>query len=333
MNKMNVVMGIVLVGLCLIPMSTFAAGGWSKVKEDKGIKLYERPVAGTDLMEYLAVTTIDAKMEVIGEALRDVPKYPEWVADCASAVIEKKYDRNTFVMYLILDPFMIEDRDIVLKDETIYDYDNGNAKISFFCTDEVKKPLVKGRTRVTIMDGLFQMEFLGRDKTKFIYKLKTDPAGDIPKKVAYGVMKYYPYNTLKKLKAFVIKNQRKYADLAKGSEEEIQINERSRNESSARKIFSETLVRSVKDKKAMESILAADTEGIRKIALSGGDYETIRQVATSAYFKYIDSIVKDQIMAEKLKKNEKLIARITELIQTQTEAENESIDSLSLIHI
>lgn len=328
MKKMTILISVMLFGLFFFPFATFAAGGWSKIKESNGIKLYERPVVGTDLMEYLAVTTIDAKMEVIGEALRDVPKYPEWVADCASAAIEKKYDRNTFVMYLILDPFMIEDRDIVLKDETVYDYDNGKAKISFFCTDEVKKPQVKGRTRVTVMDGLFQMEFLGRDKTKFIYRLKTDPAGDIPKKVAYGVMKYYPYNTLKKLKAFVMNNHKKYADVAKGSEEEIQINERSKNESSARKILSDTLVRSVRDKKAMEAIVAADTEGIRKIALSGGDYEIIRQVATNAYFKYIDLIVKDQSMAETLKKDEKLIARITELVQTQTEAEHESIDSI-----
>jgi len=319
---------VALLGLLIVPLIAFADGGWSKIKDSNGIKLYERPVAGTDLMEYLAVTTIDAKMEVIGEVLRDVPKYPEWVADCSQATIEKKYDRNTFVMHLVLDPFMIEDRDIVLKDNTVYDYDHGNAKINFFCTDEIKIPQVNGRTRVTVMDGLFQMEFLGRDKTKFIYKLKTDPAGVIPKKVAYGVMKYYPYNTLKKLREFVAKNKTKYAALAKGSEEEIQINERARNEASARKIFTETLIRAVKDKKAMEAIIAADAEGVRKIALSGGDYETIRQVATNAYLKYVDLIVKDQLLAEKLKKDEKLIERITDLVQTETEAESETIDSI-----
>jgi hypothetical protein len=327
-KKRHILIVVALLGLWIVPFTSFAGGGWSKIKDSNGIKLYERPVAGTDLMEYLAVTTIDAKMEVIGEALRDVPKYPEWVADCSQAAIEKKYDRNTFVMHLVLDPFMIEDRDIVLKNKTIYDYDHGNAKISFFCTDEVSIPPTKGRTRVTVMDGLFQMEFLGRNKTKFIYKLKTDPAGAIPKKVAYSVMKYYPYNTLKKLREFIAKNQKKYADAARGSEEEIQINERSRNEASARKIFTETLVRVVKDKNAMETIITADAEGIRKIALSGGDYETIRQVATNAYLKYVDLIVKDQRLAEKLKKDEKLIARITDLVQTETEAESETIDSI-----
>ena len=72
-----------------------AAGGWTKVKDSSGIKLYERSVPGTDLMEYMAVTTMDAKMEVIGEALRDVAQYTEWLSDCESARIEKKYDRNT----------------------------------------------------------------------------------------------------------------------------------------------------------------------------------------------------------------------------------------------
>ncbi|MBN1364747.1 MAG: hypothetical protein JW976_08085 [Syntrophaceae bacterium] len=58
-----------------------AANGWTKVKESSGIKLYERPVTGTDLEEYMVVTTMDAKMEVIGDALRDVAQYTQWLSD------------------------------------------------------------------------------------------------------------------------------------------------------------------------------------------------------------------------------------------------------------
>ena len=72
-----------------------AADGWAKVKDSNGIKLYERSVPDTDLKEYMAVTTMDAKMEVIGEALRDVSQYTQWLSDCESARVEKKYDRNT----------------------------------------------------------------------------------------------------------------------------------------------------------------------------------------------------------------------------------------------
>jgi hypothetical protein len=178
------------------------------------------------------------------------------------------------------------------------------------------------------MNGVFQMEYLGREKTKFIYKLKADPAGNIPKKVAYGVMKYYPYTTLKKLREFVKKNYGKYAEIARGSEEEIQINERSKNEVSVRKVFGDTLIRVAEDKKTMAQIIASEMEGIKRIASSGGDYEIVRQVATNVCFKYADKIIKNEKTAESLKKNKKLIAEITEFMQTATEADHRTINSI-----
>jgi hypothetical protein len=306
--------------------SVQAAGVWTKIKENSGIKLYERSVPGTDLEEFIAVTTIDAKMEVIGEVIRDITQFPEWVSDCAGARIEKQYDRNTLVMYLVLDPPFIEKRDIILKDETVYDYDNGNSKINFFCTDEVKIPVEKNRTRVTVMNGLYQMEYLGRNKTKFIYRLKVNPSGDIPRKVAYAVVKYYPFNTLDNLKKIV--SNSKYAAMAKGTEEEKQINVRSFSEVSVRKIFGDSIMRVVKDKAAMETILAADNEGIKNIALSGSAYETVEKTATDVFLKYIDKIVADKMTAEKLKNNKKLIAEITDMVQTASEADDTTVDSI-----
>jgi hypothetical protein len=50
-----------------------AGGEWKKIKDMNGIRVYQRSVPATDLVEYLAVTPIANKMEVIGEALRDVP--------------------------------------------------------------------------------------------------------------------------------------------------------------------------------------------------------------------------------------------------------------------
>jgi hypothetical protein len=265
-------------------------------------------------------------MEVIGEVLRDVPEFVQWIPDCASARVEKKYDRNTFVMYLILDPPFIEKRDIVLKDEAVYDYENGNARINFFCTDEVKIPVEKKRIRVTVMNGSYKMEYLGRDKTKFVYKLKVDPAGDIPKIIAYSVMKNYPFNTLKKLKKMVADG--KYAAAAKGSEDEREINIRAVNENTVRKIFSNNMIRVVKDKALLTEIIAADSENIKNIAASGGSYWAVEKAARNAYFKYIDKTVGDKKTVEKLKNNKKLLAEIIDLVTTNCEASYDTIDNI-----
>jgi hypothetical protein len=306
--------------------SVNAAAKWTKIKDGSGIKLYERSVPGTDLKEFIAVTTIDAKMEVIGEVLRDVPQFSKWIYDCKSARIENKYDRNTFIIYMVLDPPFIEKRDIVLKDETVYDYENGNARINFFCTEEVKIPVEKNCTRVTVMNGLYQMEYLGRNKTKFIYKLKVDPAGDIPRRVAYAVMKYYPFNTLQNLKKMVA--DRKYSEAANGSEEEREINVRAVNETIVRKIFSNNMMKVVKEKAVLAEIIAADSDGIKKIASSGGAYEAVETMAKDVFFKYVDKIVADKKVVENLKNNKKIIDEITDLVTTSCEANYVTIDSI-----
>lgn len=326
MKKCIFAVVMLLLFVFLFEMPAEAAEGWTKIKDSNGIKLYERRVAGTDLMEYLGVATIDEKMEVIGEALRDTSRYSEWLADCQIARIEKKYDRNTFVLHLTLNPPVIKKREVVLKNKAVYDYDNGEARINFFATDEINVPVTGKNVKVTTMKGLFKMEYLGRDKTKFIYKLLSDPSGGIPKKIAYASMKNYPYDSLKGLKKIV--KDPKYAAMARGTDEEIQINERSKSEKDVRKIFGDTLLNVVKEKSIMQEIINARGEDIKKIAVSGGDYNVIERIVRNLYEKYIAKIVTDGPKAEALKNNKKLISEITDLVTTQNEASSETIDSL-----
>jgi hypothetical protein len=303
-----------------------AANGWTKIKDSSGIKLYERSVSGTELKEFMAVTFMDAKMEVIGTALRDVPAFTKWLAACESVQILKQYDLNNYVMYIIQNPPLIERRDIITKNETLYDYEHGLAKVTFYTTDEMKIPVEKKRTRITVMNGFFQIECLGRDKAKFIYYLKVDPAGDIPRRVAYSVMKNYPFDSIKNLKKIVADS--KYASLAKGSDDEKQMNTNSSSEVSVKRIFGATMMRLVKNKDAMQAILAADSEGIKKIASSGSAYENVQKTAKNMFNKYIDKIVADKKIAESLKNNQKMHDEITELLHTYTEADDDTVDSI-----
>ncbi len=324
-----------------------AAESWSMVKNSSGIKVYERSVPGTDLMEYMAVTTIDEKMEVIGEVLRDVPKYNNWIADCYGAQVEKKYDRNTMVIYMVLRPPIIEERDITLKDKTIYDWDNARANISFTATEEVKIPLEQGRVRVTVMKGVFDMEYLGRDRTKFIYRLLVDPAGSIPKKVAYAVMKSYPYDTLKKLRTMV--PNKKYSDAARGTEEEGAIESRIKNEAYIRKALATRLTKFVKDKGALQGIIAADRDNIKNIMASGGSYASVERATTNFFLTLAENYIvtgkerllaeklnitgKERIIKEKLIKDQDMIAEITDLIVSDCDAVGTLVDDIVVKYI
>jgi hypothetical protein len=327
--------------------SGFAEGGWSLVKNSGGIKVYERAVPGSDLMEYMGVTTINEKMEIIGELLRDVPKYNTWIADCYGAQVEKKYDRNTMVIYMVLKPPIIEERDIILKDKAVYDWDNARANISFTATEEVRIPLEESRVRVTVMKGVFDMEYLGRDRTKFIYRLLVDPAGSIPKKVAYAVMRSYPYNTLKKLKALL--PDKKYNDAARGTEEERAIETRTKNEAYIRKALAARLAKFVKEKVALQGIIAADRDNIRNIMANGGSYASIERATTNFFLMLADNYIvtgkemllkeklnitgKEKIIKEKLSKDQDMIAEITDLIVSDCGAVDTLVEDIVVKYI
>jgi hypothetical protein len=327
MKKYVTGIAISFTGILLLFQPVMAAGEWSKIKEGSGIKLYERAVPGTGLMEYMAVGPIDEKMEVIGEVLRDIPSYNKWLTDCYGAQIEKKYDKNTFVMYMVLKPPVIEERDIVLKDKTVYDYDGGKALITFTCTDEIKIPLEQNRTRVTIMEGFFAMEYLGRNRTKFVYRLKVDPAGSIPKKVAYGVMKSYAYDSLKDLRKMMA--NKKYAEATRGSEEEKQINLRATSEATVRRILTARLSKFAKNPGAMAAVIAADRDGIKSIMTSGGNYADVEKATIDLAIKYAEKAIADKSVAEKIKNNKKLMADLIDMVVTDCGVTGDTIESIA----
>jgi hypothetical protein len=315
--------------IILSPQMSAGAGNWTMIKDNDGIKVYERPVAGTDLMEYMGVALIDAKIEVIGEVLRDVPSYPSWLSDCSFARVLKKYDRNTLVIHIELKPPIIKGRDVVLKNKAVYDWDNGKALVTFTTTEEALILDNKDRVKVTDMTGVFDMEYFGRDKTKFIYKLKVDPAGNIPKKLAYAVMKNYPYDTLKGLRR--IAGNRKYQELSKGSYDEKQVEINMNNEASVRRILANRLSKFVKEKAALRAIIDADRDGIRNIMAYGSSYEIIKKNTTKFYTTYFERYITNKYLAEvaeKLKKDTMMIAELTEMILNDYGDANITVDSI-----
>ena len=320
-----------IAALCLCFLAGFpglsdASTEWRLIKENAGIRVFERKVEGTDLREFVGVTVIDEKMEILGEILRDVSSFPEWITDCHIARMEKKYDRNTMVIYMVLKPPIIEERDIILKNSTVYDWDNGRAVIAFTVTDEVAIPPEKGRVRIPLMEGAFEMEYLGRDRTKFIYRLKVDPAGAIPKRVAYAVMSTYPFTSLRDLKKMA--GRKKYADAAVGTEEKRAIETRTGSEAYVRGLMTSRLTRYAKNKAALRAIIDADREHVKGIVDSGGTYASVEGASVALYIAYLEGIIDDRARFERLRTNWKMIDEITGMITTDCGADAKTVEAV-----
>lgn len=301
-NKLPIAAALTIIAILFFqPVN---AGGWRLIINKNGIKEYERDVAG-GLREFMAVSVINAKMEVIGEIIRDVPSMPQWVATCLKARVVKKMDRNNMIIYTIMDsPWPTADRDVIVKNKTVFDLKNARTIITFEAVKQNLVPLTDTMVRIKTLKGHYTMDFLGRDKTKIIYRQLVDPSGKLPKKAAYMILKNYPYESLMKLKSKMI-TQSKYASRARGTKEENLIVNNQKKSAYVIRIFTERLLKYVENKKALQKIISNDSSIYKNIMKSGGKYSAVHIETKKVFTKYLetlyyaDSKIKDKMRTDK----------------------------------
>ncbi|MFC1609726.1 START domain-containing protein [Myxococcota bacterium] len=171
---------LVLALVCLVPISVLAAE-WEEFLEEKGIRGYARSVGDSSLLEVRATLVIPAKIEVVGEVLRDVENLARPGTNCIEARFIEKPDRNHYTFYVAYStPWPISDRDVVMKAAIRYDLALGRVVADLVAVKEPVVPLREGFVRITDLRAQFVIEYLSRDKTGLIYTSRTDPGGSIP---------------------------------------------------------------------------------------------------------------------------------------------------------
>ncbi|MBN1471980.1 MAG: hypothetical protein JW925_09375 [Syntrophaceae bacterium] len=204
---------VVILGLLLL-FSIAAAedGQWELIMSKDGIDTYRMTHPGTDVCTFKGVGFVDAKIEVVGEVMRDILAYPEWMAKFKKTTILKTIDRNTYVFHAIVrTPPPFQNRDLVIENQTKYNYNNGSALLTFRSANSFNYPEQKGVYRITEMEGQYYFEYFGRDKTRITYQYRSNPGGNIPVFLANEIeIKHFPAMTISGLRKMVQK--KKYID-------------------------------------------------------------------------------------------------------------------------
>jgi hypothetical protein len=203
----------------LITISSFFpsyGNDWRLVLNEKGVQVYTRPVPNAAFDEFKGVAVIDAKIEVIGELLRDIPSYPQWVKDCKEAKVLKKVDASNLTMYFVQDaPWPVSPRDVIMDVSTIMEVQKGKITISMSSTSS---PLVKKNpdyVRIPTLTGAYILEYIDRNHTRVTYMSKADPGGSVPTSLANYSSRNIPFETLVNMKRMV--KQAKYLQLGEKS--------------------------------------------------------------------------------------------------------------------
>jgi len=210
---------IVYLLLMFVAMAGISSGDdWELIYSKDGITGYEKRIAGTDLKEFKAYGFVEARMEVIGEVIRDIPAYPQWMAKCKETKVLKDIDRNTKIFFNETSvPWPVPNRGVIITNTTKYDLDTGRAVIKFKSLNSPEYQIRKGLVHITDLEGEYLLEYFGRNMTKVTYKHRANPAGSVPMKVANYQSKLFPVININGLRKMV--QLKKYQDLGTKCEE------------------------------------------------------------------------------------------------------------------
>lgn len=171
---------------------------WELEKDSKGIKVYTRPVKGSDVKEFKAYTYINASPERLLKIINDANGFKDWIDKVDYSKLVSKPASNIFIVYLQLGmPIGVTDRDLVLKN-VVKKLKGGGYKIEVTSAYD-KYPEQEDFIRIKKAYGYWILK-PEKEKTKIIYQFYSDPAGSLPTWIVNMFLVDGPYNTLTALK-------------------------------------------------------------------------------------------------------------------------------------
>lgn len=200
--------GIRVILLCLMALfvcpPVMAENSWEFVKEQDGLKRYQRDVEGSKFKEYKAVTMVNANMAQVGAVFRDILSYPKWMASISDAGITRIHNENDMDIYFVLDfPWPATDRDTVLMTRTTIDMETSRVVIRTKDYVDPAVPEKKDLVRIPYLLQYFTMDYVDTDKTEVSYSVHLEAGGNLPASAVELDLKNAPFKSLKNLRAFV----------------------------------------------------------------------------------------------------------------------------------
>ncbi len=286
MMKISGRIAAVLVLCLLFPAAGAGAEDeWEHLYTRDGLDVFQKSIPGSTSHAFKAFGFVDAKLEVVGSVIRDVASYPGWVPRCKRIVVLEDIDFNNRIFYSVVDtPPPFKDRDMILKNETIYDLEKGVAEISFHIVDQELIPLSNKYFRVTELSGEYLLEYFGRDKTRITFEYRGDPGGKIPVRLADWIeCRHYPYDNIMGIKRMA--KEQRYIEAGLESPDRELIEAIGNDINLVGKILKNRIGDYIIDKEMLDIIFDSQTirKMIRKIHEERTTFESIQNAVASIF--------------------------------------------------
>jgi len=155
--------------------------GWVLASSRDGMEVWNRPTSDGRTAWIKGVATDDVPMEVLGEVLLDVPRYPLWMRQLRESRVVERVSADDYVVYnRYAVPWPFQDRDVYVRVRIDRRPSEGLVVASVLRTESPRHPPVPGVVRIPRMEGYLTLRSLGRSRTRGEFAELVDIGGDVP---------------------------------------------------------------------------------------------------------------------------------------------------------
>ena len=190
-------------------------GPWEQVRNEKGIVVHRRTIAGSHLHEFRGVGVIEAPIASVLGVLNDSDHRLEWMKEAAANKRIESVDSYTEIFYSRTKaPWPVSDRDVVLRAKTTIDPAAGQVRIDIESEENPAWPPQKGAVRMPFLRGHWYLwPENGGAHTRAEYQMHANPGGSLPDWIINMVSKKIPFETIAGMQQQV--KRRRYPDFEK----------------------------------------------------------------------------------------------------------------------
>ena len=198
MNKV-----ILFLSLLIISFYAKSQSAWSLEKNESGIKIYTREIAGSSLKEYRAETSIKTSLNALLAVLDDASNHKQWLYDCTESKRLKTVNVfEGYNYYIQHTPWPLTNRDMITKYKVTQDA--VTKAITIQLTGSKDYIPETDNVRVPKLNGFWQFIPQSNKEIKVIYQLHSEPGGSVSASLANAFVVDIPFNTILNLKKMVM---------------------------------------------------------------------------------------------------------------------------------
>jgi hypothetical protein len=172
---------------------------WERIREDDGITVWRRDVAGSPLVAFRGEGLVNAPLLRVASVIVDVERAHEWADRVVESRRLRRIGRCEAVTYThARTPPVVADRDFVLHGRLTIE-DGRRATIRFRSVQDAAMP-PGDHVRGEVLDSSFVLTAEGEARTRVVAEIHADPKGALPAWLVNMVQRGWAVKTLRSLR-------------------------------------------------------------------------------------------------------------------------------------